>query len=156
MGSFCWMTLFSLGFRWILNSARNWVLIDGFREQKSPCTLEARMKRLIWLNSLQGHVIPVWNSPDKHSPDPPGTNQCSTSNGGCAQLCLAHPGGRKCACGRGFLPINKTSCSQLPRCPSGEESCSDGSKCISSSSFCDGRVDCPDQSDELDCEFETV
>uniref|UniRef100_H3D6S6 Uncharacterized protein n=1 Tax=Tetraodon nigroviridis TaxID=99883 RepID=H3D6S6_TETNG len=40
---------------------------------------------------------------------------------------------------------------QLPSCPTGEESCSDGSRCIYSGRFCDGRLDCPDQSDELDC-----
>ncbi|KAM8873175.1 uncharacterized protein ACB058_004818 isoform 2-T2 [Synchiropus picturatus] len=85
-----------------------------------------------------------------------GTNMCSKNNGGCAQLCLAYPGGRTCRCGRGFFSVNVTSCFPMPACAVGKQPCVDGSKCIGSGLFCDGRVDCPDQSDEQDCPNEKV
>lgn len=31
------------------------------------------------------------------------TNQCSTNNGGCSQLCLLTPIGRKCSCSEGLI-----------------------------------------------------
>ncbi|XP_078685548.1 C-type lectin-like [Branchiostoma floridae x Branchiostoma belcheri] len=43
------------------------------------------------------------------------TNACSSSNGGCQELCLAHPGGRRCACRDSWeLQEDGLSC-----CPSG-------------------------------------
>uniref|UniRef100_A0A3Q3L603 EGF-like domain-containing protein n=1 Tax=Mastacembelus armatus TaxID=205130 RepID=A0A3Q3L603_9TELE len=81
-----------------------------------------------------------------------GSNSCSINNGRCLHLCLPYPQGRTCTCGQGFYSVNATSCAPLPTCPAGKQSCFDGSKCIISSKFCDGQVDCPDESDEQECE----
>ena len=42
----------------------------------------------------------------------PGSNACSTKNGGCSHLCLPRPGDRSCACPNGFVFIDaqKTQC----------------------------------------------
>ncbi|KAI4900074.1 hypothetical protein NFI96_023497 [Prochilodus magdalenae] len=78
-----------------------------------------------------------------------GSNSCSISNGGCAQLCLAFPGGRTCRCGRGFLSFNETGCAADPHCPSGTRPCLSGDECVPQERFCDGQPDCPDHSDEI-------
>ncbi|XP_036454149.1 LOW QUALITY PROTEIN: low-density lipoprotein receptor-related protein 2 [Colossoma macropomum] len=78
-----------------------------------------------------------------------GSNSCSISNGGCAQLCLPYPGGRTCLCGSAFLSANETGCVPDPRCPSGTQPCVSGEECVSQERFCDGRPDCADRSDEI-------
>uniref|UniRef100_A0AAR2JEH9 EGF-like domain-containing protein n=1 Tax=Pygocentrus nattereri TaxID=42514 RepID=A0AAR2JEH9_PYGNA len=84
-------------------------------------------------------------------PSQTGSNSCSISNGGCAQLCLPHPGGRTCLCGSAFLSINEMGCAPDPRCPSGTQPCVSGEECVPQERFCDGRPDCADRSDEI-CE----
>uniref|UniRef100_A0AAR2ILX0 EGF-like domain-containing protein n=1 Tax=Pygocentrus nattereri TaxID=42514 RepID=A0AAR2ILX0_PYGNA len=82
-------------------------------------------------------------------PSQTGSNSCSISNGGCAQLCLPHPGGRTCLCGSAFLSINEMGCAPDPRCPSGTQPCVSGEECVPQERFCDGRPDCADRSDEI-------
>lgn len=84
--------------------------------------------------------------------DPPGTNVCSESNGGCSHLCLPYPGGRSCRCAQDYLSVNKTKCVSNLKCPVGSKACRDGLKCVPVSKFCDQVPDCQDQSDE-DCEW---
>ncbi|KAI8496826.1 hypothetical protein Bbelb_254810 [Branchiostoma belcheri] len=54
------------------------------------------------------------------------TNACSSSNGGCQELCLAHPEGRTCACRDswelqkdGLSSTNGAPLARAPGCPSG-------------------------------------
>lgn len=75
------------------------------------------------------------------SPLPPplpstGSNSCS-DGGGCAQLCLAFPGGRTCACGQGFVPsAGNTSCTPVP---DGQKDCNqDEGKCQPGAGGCVG------------------
>ncbi|XP_034151271.1 low-density lipoprotein receptor-related protein 2 isoform X3 [Esox lucius] len=82
-----------------------------------------------------------------------GTNGCSERNGGCSQLCLVHPGGWSCKCGRGFQTLNTTACSQSLQCPEGSRACNDGSRCLPLTKFCNQLFDCFDQSDEINCGF---
>ncbi|KAL7839110.1 hypothetical protein SRHO_G00257680 [Serrasalmus rhombeus] len=82
-------------------------------------------------------------------PSQTGSNSCSISNGGCAQLCLPHPGGRTCLCGSAFRSVNEMGCAPDPRCPSGTQPCVSGEECVPQERFCDGRPDCADRSDEI-------
>ncbi|KAI8510948.1 hypothetical protein Bbelb_118640 [Branchiostoma belcheri] len=76
---------------------------------------------------------------------------CSSSNGGCQEFCLAHSGGRSCAC-RDFweLQADGVSCSGIS-CSHGQVSCEDGLACILSWERCDRIADCTDGSDEEGC-----
>ncbi|KAL5012287.1 hypothetical protein ScPMuIL_010838 [Solemya velum] len=47
-----------------------------------------------------------------------GSNACTNSNGGCAQLCFPHPGGKTCGCADGLsLFPDGISCGHLMPCP---------------------------------------
>ncbi|CAG9131327.1 unnamed protein product [Plutella xylostella] len=85
-----------------------------------------------------------------------GQNQCSVNNGGCAELCLATPGGRQCACSDGRAPAAAapTTCVVAPgptsKCEPNKFYCKKGGRCIELSLLCDGDADCPDREDEDD------
>ncbi|KAM4582658.1 low-density lipoprotein receptor-related protein 1-like isoform 1-T1 [Fundulus diaphanus] len=84
-----------------------------------------------------------------------GSNACHVYNGGCTSLCLAIPGGRRCACAEDQIldPTDNTSCKANPsyvpppQCQPGEFACKNN-RCIQERWKCDGDNDCLDNSDE--------
>ena len=46
--------------------------------------------------------------------------------------------------------LNQSHVTQAARCNSDQFMCKDG-RCIMQTKFCDGRLDCADNSDEIDC-----
>lgn len=88
---------------------------EFFHKRRSQCMC-GDLERLsgnwpVWLLLVPADT-PTHPSSDPLSPL--GSNSCS-DGGGCAQLCLAFPGGHACACGQGFvLSAGNTSCSPVP------------------------------------------
>ena len=106
-----------------------------------------------------------------------GTNGCAENNGNCSQLCLNRPSGLICACGNNYeLNADGNTCTHKPQettplpivtysqttvhpkvnsastCPSNQFTCHTGSiHCILVKFRCDGREDCTDASDEINC-----
>ncbi|XP_009994277.1 PREDICTED: low-density lipoprotein receptor-related protein 2-like [Chaetura pelagica] len=80
-----------------------------------------------------------------------GTNGCTKSNGGCAQLCLPNPAGRLCRCSPGYHLVRGVECKVALPCPAPLKACRDLQSCISREQVCDGHPDCIDGSDESDC-----
>uniref|UniRef100_A0A8D1T6B6 EGF-like domain-containing protein n=1 Tax=Sus scrofa TaxID=9823 RepID=A0A8D1T6B6_PIG len=82
-----------------------------------------------------------------------GSNSCSKDNGGCSHICLPNPEGQTCKCSSGYYLADINKCVEAVRCPPRAQSCKDGQKCIFMEQVCDGRLDCLDGSDEMDCTY---
>ncbi|XP_022250540.1 low-density lipoprotein receptor-related protein 2-like [Limulus polyphemus] len=78
---------------------------------------------------------------------------CEVDNGKCNQLCLTNPIGHTCGCAIGFALDNsgRTCQEEIKGCKKDEVQCANTNVCIPEVWKCDGRFDCPDQSDEKDC-----
>ncbi|XP_060092507.1 low-density lipoprotein receptor-related protein 2-like [Heteronotia binoei] len=82
-----------------------------------------------------------------------GSNGCSEKNGRCSQICLPIPGGRSCRCTSGYNLQRSTICVEAVMCVPPLRACEDNSKCITTEQVCDRHLDCPDRSDEADCNY---
>ncbi|KAH0628505.1 hypothetical protein JD844_009788, partial [Phrynosoma platyrhinos] len=82
-----------------------------------------------------------------------GSNGCSEKNGGCNHICLPVPQGRRCRCTTGYILEHGTECTKAPRCPDQLQACKYSSKCIAKVQVCDGSIDCPDGTDEINCNY---
>ncbi|XP_022542541.2 low-density lipoprotein receptor-related protein 8 [Astyanax mexicanus] len=128
------------------------VLVWITRRDSTRCWFSDQQGETLWFD-VKAEVVDV-KAFSKQSQR--GVNSCSGGNGGCAQLCLAAPGGRSCVCGRGFLSAGETDCVPDPHCPPGTRPCVTGGDCVPQKRFCDGQPDCADQSDEICTQEEDV
>ncbi|KAL7836140.1 hypothetical protein AOLI_G00274240 [Acnodon oligacanthus] len=124
----------------------NKVLVWVTKRDSTKCWFSNDQQRVTLWFEVKAEIVDVKAF---SKPSQTGSNSCSISNGGCAQLCLPYPGGRTCLCGSAFLSVNETGCAPDPRCPSGMQPCVSGEECVSQERFCDGRPDCADRSDEI-------
>lgn len=96
--------------------------------------------------SFPDFINVVAGTPLKFSSHP-----CMNNNGNCSDICLSDgPNIRVCLCetGRLFKDGKKESC--IDRWDCGFR-CSSSDECLELSQRCDGKADCLDQSDELNC-----
>ncbi|XP_019634565.1 PREDICTED: uncharacterized protein LOC109477667 [Branchiostoma belcheri] len=85
---------------WTIYSTGEVIRLSKSSMNQTVLVDELRRPRDIFLSTASPHNV---------------TNACSSSNGGCKELCLAHPGGRTCACRDSWeLQEDGLSC-----CPSG-------------------------------------
>lgn len=73
---------------------------------------------------------------------------CKNSN--CSQLCIPSRTGPMCSCTKNFMLSNDSVSCIVAQCHPSLFRCGDG-RCISMNKKCDGKTDCVDSSDEVDC-----
>ncbi|XP_055949393.1 low-density lipoprotein receptor-related protein 6-like [Argiope bruennichi] len=79
---------------------------------------------------------------------------CAVKNGGCSHLCLVQENNKKrCSCPLHLvLSSDSTNCIDIPVCPPDKFRCLSGVTCLPEKWRCDGRADCDDMSDEMNCD----
>ncbi|XP_054842683.1 low-density lipoprotein receptor-related protein 2-like isoform X2 [Eublepharis macularius] len=113
----------------------------------------------VWYSKLEQSTVRQWFPVDQNLVDvkiysqlsQQGSHGCSDRNGGCSQICLPVPGGRRCHCTNGYNLERGTECIEEVKCLPPLRACEDNSKCIAREKICDYHVDCPDGSDEKGC-----
>lgn len=99
-----------------------------------------------------------------------GTNVCSNSSRVCSHLCFAQPDklppvcacpddmimkDGECRCFDGSKPFSNHTCPKIKQCLTSQFQCADNNSCIPLAWKCNGENDCEDNSDEMDCSFQT-
>nr|CAB3263508.1 LRP5/6 low-density lipoprotein receptor-related protein 6 [Phallusia mammillata] len=77
---------------------------------------------------------------------------CKTDNGGCSHICLPNEDGTsKCLCPNHLTKSDEFVCIEPPTCPPNHFTCSSRNGCVPINWLCDGKPECDDKSDEMDC-----